>query len=516
MTTRTRNLASGLLLPLAVLGCEAAGDDEAVDQARDELQEGAVGTLGGLDGKCLDASDAANGERVQLWSCDGSDAQRWRIGKGGVLVGKHGRCLDASRSAPSIEGAPIAVWDCHGDANQRWTLTRGRLAGYAGKCVEIAGARAANGTAARLGRCDGAENQRWTFVVAGGAPPPVLIPTPATTRDVRQWPFASTSIWNMPLGADATFGATNFKDVPGGDVWAPMPQVDEEFIVLTPREPLTPVYYSSASWSGRDRCVATGSLLTRVPMPPNFLVSSSGENAGAAFLMPDGRTIVQMQPLARCKNGGHATSLVVFDSVDIEGDGRLGAHGGSGLSSIGGSLRLGELRPGKDAPRHALKVNVYAKAELVRCPNEKDCFRWPARTADGYADSWYGTAGSPSKEMKMGALLAIPRGVSVDGLGLETEPARKLAWTLQNYGAYVVDDTYGPAFAFSAAREPEGSFSDQFARDWGFPLAQRVRDASPWVRDVQRLRRALRVVTNNSASTIGGPGSRLQPMAPTL
>ena len=35
-----------------------------------------------------------------------------------------------------------------------------------------------------------------------------------------------------------------------------------------------------------------------------------------------------------------------------------GAHGGSGLSSIGGTIRLGELVPG-GVIRHALKINPY-------------------------------------------------------------------------------------------------------------------------------------------------------------
>jgi hypothetical protein len=99
-------------------------------------------------------------------------------------------------------------------------------------------------------------------------------------------------------------------------------------------------------------------------------------------------------------------------------------------------------------------------------------------------------------------------------LGLETEPAKQLAWTLQNYGAYIVDDTYGPGFALNAEDGPNGSVRRQFKADWGFELEQRVRDNTPWSRDMQRLVKALYVVVNNGPASIGGGGKARQPPAP--
>ena len=39
-----------------------------------------------------------------------------------------------------------------------------------------------------------------------------------------------------------------------------------------------------------------------------------------------------------------------------------GAHGGSHLSSIGGTIRRGELLPGAPPIRHALKLMLWARA----------------------------------------------------------------------------------------------------------------------------------------------------------
>ena len=181
--------------------------------------------------------------------------------------------------------------------------------------------------------------------------------------------------------------------------------------------------------------------------------------------------------------------------VDIYGDGRPGSHGGSGLSAFGGSIRMGELRPGQIGMNHVLKVNVYAHEALFKCADQDgratpgntadDCFRWPAYWGDGYAVGWYGTASNdPARygvfsdnfntAMKMGSLLAIPAtgpyATNIDSLGLETVPARQLAWTLQNYGAYIVDDTHGPAFALNTENGADGSKQDEFWNDWGLQL----------------------------------------------
>ena len=335
-------------------------------------------------------------------------------------------------------------------------------------------------------------------------------------RDPLQQPFSSDSIWNTPIGSDARYTRADFPAVPGGDTWAPMPQIDDEILVLRPKATLTPIYYDDAGWTGGNRCDGRGRVLAQVPLPGDYLVPHSRSNNSAAILAPDGRTVIQVQPFTRCTAGAGATSIVRFPDVDLYGDGRLGAHGGSGLSAIGGTLRLGELRPGSDrGPQHALKVNVYAKEMLFRCSVRSDCFRWPATKADSYAVGHYGAlSSSTNRAMRMGALLAIPAWRDINSLKLETTPGRQLAWTLQNYGAYIVDDTWGPSFMFNVETGPDGSFREQFKADWGFALEQRVRDNTPWSRDVQRLMQALHVVDNNAPGSIGGGGHPLQPPPP--
>ena len=347
-----------------------------------------------------------------------------------------------------------------------------------------------------------------------GAAAFIDVPPMPASRSVLQWPFASTSIWNMPIGHHATYVAANLSDHPGDDAWAPMPQIDAERIILKPTAPLTPLYRSDAGWSGANRCRAIGRLLAHVPIPADYVVPNAVTNSVAAILGADGRTLFQAQPLARCAAKDAATALLMFPAVDLYGEGRSGAHGGSRLSGLGGSLRLGEMRPGTMV-RHALKINLYGREAFAPCSRPAECFRWPAQSADNNAISTYGVDNvTGDAVVKMGTLLALPASRDLATLELETLPARLLAWTLQNYGAYVVDDTGGPAVAIAAEDGPDGAFSTQFKADWGFDFEQRVRDQTPWVRDMRRLIRALHVVVNNGPYSIGGGGTPLQPLAP--
>lgn len=338
----------------------------------------------------------------------------------------------------------------------------------------------------------------------------------SAARDPLKQPFSSNSIWNMPIGSGAQYVPARMSGTPGGtNIYATMPGIDDEKIVMTPTAPLTKLYYNSAAWSGANRCTTSATLMTSVPMPSSYVVPNSRGNNSAAFLMPDKRTVVQTQPLTRCTAGASGTVLTKPTSIDLYGTGITGSHGGSGLSALGGSIRMGELRPGSTTgPRHALKVAVYAKEVLYKCTTRAACFRWPATTGDSYAVGWYGAANNnQNTAVKMGALLAIPYSMSIASLNLETTPAKQLAWTLQNYGAYIVDDTYAPGFMLDAEWGPAGDKRAEFKTDWGFDMTQKLVNNTPWRRDMQKIVQALSVVNNNSPTSIGGGGTPRQPLA---
>jgi hypothetical protein len=255
-------------------------------------------------------------------------------------------------------------------------------------------------------------------------------------------------------------------------------------------------------------------------MPANFTVPSGPSNSEATFLLPDGRHILQCQPFARCTAGGDATCYIRYNAftptdVDIYSKGEGGSAGGSGLSSLGGVLRLGELRPGQQGPRHTVRLLVDGAVCFYNATTVAETFTWPAVTGDSGAVTNYGSIRSGPSVMRMGALLAIPPSVDIDTLGLVTEPARQLAWTAQNYGFYPAD-TQGNAFGFAVQEGWHGSFVAQFQADYGFAFEDQVHYNHPWCLDLQLIIRQLYVVTNNSPSTTGGGGTPRQPLAPAI
>jgi hypothetical protein len=336
------------------------------------------------------------------------------------------------------------------------------------------------------------------------------------TRDPLQWPFPANSIWNMPIHNNASYANANIG-APGQWGFAS----DEDVLILTPNAPLKTVYVNTAGWdASKTRCgtidyskqVFGG---TKVPVPDNFSTdpgySGTTPNQSAAILMPDGVTVKQTQPLHVCGNGGTVTSggdangAWEYPDDNLKtGDGIGGAHGGPRMSSIGGTIRVGELRPGSTL-RHALKLQIDGKYLKYNDDGTRG-YRWPATAADSNA-SWYYTG--TNAQMEIGALVAVGTGFNVDGL--RTEAAKIIARAFRDYGAYIVDTTGWDTAQLTYEWGPNGRFKDQFKSDWGFdidssPLASctDTGDQCKFSKDMADILTQLQVITNNAAATIGG------------
>ena len=331
-------------------------------------------------------------------------------------------------------------------------------------------------------------------------------------RDPLKWPFSKTSIWNMPVHNNAVLVPANIQPK---KAWSIGPTEDEDVIILTPDEPLITMYRQG--WESDKRCVNLGSYNERLPVPTSLIVRKGGTpNHSAAILMPDWETFYQTQPFDKCEEGSVAYSMYKYPSVSMFSDGTEGAHGGSGLSSIGGTVRLGEVVPGGEI-RHALKMNLYAKTDLYFSnddPDGKPGYRWPAIKADGYASPTKYAGTNPV--LQMGSLLVLPPDFDIESLS--TEPAKIFARAFMNYGAYVVDDTAWDVWAIPTEKGSEGSVLSEFKKVWGYDFVNKDSN-HPWSKDMQNILLALHVVDNNSPDNIGGGSTtdwenRRAPMAP--
>lgn len=334
---------------------------------------------------------------------------------------------------------------------------------------------------------------------SSGAPPT----TPAT-RDPLLWPFAQDSIWNMPIGADARY-------VPAG-ITSQGLQTDIDWLVVSREsDPELPVYMPGEFWPRRCRGTTPQQQAQWHPeagapihVPVDLLIPEPDKawnpNSSSAFLKPDGRTLVSFNATARCEPGGPVYG-VWFGEQDLYGDGIDGGHGGSGMSSIGGSIRPGELF-GDEPIRHALKLNIGGEFMFYDPASATPGYRWPARLADSYAPTGY-TGQEPALEM--GALLAIPPNVTAEQLGLQTAVGKKLFAAFRDYGAYVVDDSGG-----SNLLCVEQAAYEEYRAITG----RTIDDDTSLDGDMTKLMAALHVVDNNGPNAIGGGGARRAPLAP--
>ncbi len=332
----------------------------------------------------------------------------------------------------------------------------------------------------------------------------------AACRNARTWPFLSTSIWNTPIGSGAVFHDPGIFRPP-----FPLPDNffsdDDYFIVTTNSDPLTP-WYNQGWWGPQSHCDIIGKLVGNISFPANLTVTQGGNNA-AALLQPDNHTIINTQPLYRCKPGSPVLSLL---NKGIEGkdgivwsNGTWGAHGGSGLSSIGGTIRLGELLPNAPPIQHALKLQLFAFNYYY---NKRPGYVWPALYCDGYAFNSNETKhyGGNDIYLSPGALLAIPSNITVK---VTTVPGQKMLFALQNYGGYLCDDTYYNRGTVNT----EHGVTDEFQAAYGYAFSSgRTGPGAAWYSDMLTLFQSLHVVINNRNNTVGGGGTPLQPPPPPI
>ncbi len=113
--------------------------------------------------KCADNNNGsgANGNKVQIWDCDGNTAaQNWTVNSNGTLT-IDGGCMDIT-GANFSNGTLIDLWTCNGGSNQQWQATNGTLVNPAsGKCLDDPGSNTTNGTQLILWTCNGGSNQQW-------------------------------------------------------------------------------------------------------------------------------------------------------------------------------------------------------------------------------------------------------------------------------------------------------------------------------------------------------------------
>jgi len=117
----------------------------------------------GYANKCVDVpgGNPVDGSQLQLWDCNGTDAQRWTFPGDGTIRAL-GKCMDVAWGS-TANGANIQIATCSGNPAQQFVLNgAGDLVNpQADKCVDVRDWSTANGAKLQLWDCTGGANQKW-------------------------------------------------------------------------------------------------------------------------------------------------------------------------------------------------------------------------------------------------------------------------------------------------------------------------------------------------------------------
>ncbi|MEU5072963.1 ricin-type beta-trefoil lectin domain protein [Streptomyces asoensis] len=87
--------------------------------------------------------------------------------RSGSFVGLAGKCLDVAGGA-AVDGTAVQLYDCNGSAAQRWTVQPDGSLQALGKCLDVVGGSTSDGARTQLYTCNGTGAQRWSFDAGTG------------------------------------------------------------------------------------------------------------------------------------------------------------------------------------------------------------------------------------------------------------------------------------------------------------------------------------------------------------
>lgn len=304
------------------------------------------------------------------------------------------------------------------------------------------------------------------------APSPTPSPTPVAavppqesgTRDAAVYPFASTSIWNTPIGSRAAFeNASGARTLSLNSGAKPVVNRDSWSVSVSAAGPQ----------DARATLEAVRNKVTYTATIPSGTVATAGEDKHVTVIQPD--RLLAYDTFKMEKRSNTLWEAQVAFPVDLTGPGTGTGTRAAGVPAVAGLIRAQELE--QNSIRHALAMAI--PGEMLK-PGPV----WPATRQDSDISGYTGA-------IPMGTLFAVPSSVDVTKLGLSPE-GTALARALQDYGAYVVDRAGTVALYCELACDDDGY--------------EKLREA--W----RVLHPQMRAVTNNGAGAVGGGGSPRVPL----
>ncbi|MFF2525104.1 glycoside hydrolase family 19 protein [Streptomyces liangshanensis] len=200
----------------------------------------------------------------------------------GSITGIAGKCLDVA-AASSANGTAVQLYDCNGTAAQQWTVAGDGTLRALGKCLDLVERGTADGTKLQIWDCGGGANQKWAISGAKD----IVNPTANKCLDVTGNTSANGAriqIWTC------TGGANQKWNTPSGGGTTPPPTGG--FVVSEAQfNQMFPSRNSFYTYSGLTNALSaypgfskTGSATTQRQEAAAFLANVNHETGGLVYV----------------------------------------------------------------------------------------------------------------------------------------------------------------------------------------------------------------------------------------
>ena len=163
----------------------------------------------GLNNKCLDDSRsiAKNRNAIQLYRCNGTNAQKWTISSDGSIRSAVNSqyCIDVA-GGRKAEGTNVQLYKCNGTNAQQFTVSATAIVNTrSGLCISVKDAISADWTRLVMTSCHSTPSQTWVYsgsATSGGTGTPSTDPGSGTTNG------GGTILTPPPANGGGTAGGT--------------------------------------------------------------------------------------------------------------------------------------------------------------------------------------------------------------------------------------------------------------------------------------------------------------------
>jgi hypothetical protein len=125
-----------------------------------------TGPITGYAGLCVDVrgANSANFTPVQVYTCNGTNAQQWTVVQAGSTLHALGKCMDINGGG-TADGTTVDLYDCNNTAAQVFIpQSNGSLYNpQSGKCLDDTNWSTTPGTQLQIWDCTGNANQHWNL-----------------------------------------------------------------------------------------------------------------------------------------------------------------------------------------------------------------------------------------------------------------------------------------------------------------------------------------------------------------